>query len=185
MITSHEIEKELLENQRKEELIEAINYFSFKYPMYKFITEESVKKICDKYGLIYGSISKYIGEVPEKNLQHMEEFKISEIDCAYLEGGWTFGRECFVNYEQYKRNEEYRMNGHHHIMSWYTKAGLEICANVENFNTERSEIKNKKLIVKDPIVLQPVMYKNTKHYLVVTAWGKEGEDVDVINPINN
>ena len=47
-----------IENLKKENVIEAINYFSIKYPQYKFITEESVKKICEKYGLIYGEVSK-------------------------------------------------------------------------------------------------------------------------------
>ncbi len=69
-----------VENEEKKTIIEAINYFSFKYPNYKFITEDSVKKICAKYNLVYGEISKYIGTVPDKNLNHIENFKINEVD---------------------------------------------------------------------------------------------------------
>lgn len=68
------------DNDKKQSLIEAINYFSMKYPNYKFITEDSVKKICAKYGLIYGEIGRYIGTVPDKNLKHIEEFNVFEED---------------------------------------------------------------------------------------------------------
>jgi hypothetical protein len=71
------------ENQAKNNLTEAINYFSFKYPHYKFITEDSVKKICQKWNLIYGTIDNYIGNVPDKNLKHIEDFKIDETDDCY------------------------------------------------------------------------------------------------------
>ena len=36
------------DNEAKKTLIEAINYFSFKYPNYKFITEKSVEKISER-----------------------------------------------------------------------------------------------------------------------------------------
>lgn len=73
------------ENSKKDALVQAINYFSFKYPQYKFITEDSVKKICAKYNLIYGAIDKYIGTVPDKNLKQMEEFKIHFDDVCWIE----------------------------------------------------------------------------------------------------
>lgn len=71
------------ENSKKDALVKAINYFSFKYPQYKFITEDSVKKICAKYNLIYGAIDKYIGTVPDKNLKQMENFKIHSDDICW------------------------------------------------------------------------------------------------------
>jgi hypothetical protein len=91
-----EAEKEILRlenlkrgNEEKKTLTEAINYFSFKYPNYKFITEESVRKICKKYNLVYGEISRYIGTVPDKNLKHIEGFKVLEDD------------ECFITEDSY------------------------------------------------------------------------------------
>lgn len=72
------------ENTIKDNLREAINYFSFKYPQYKFITEESVRKICEKYNLVYSEVSNYVGEVPDANLEHIENFKIDEADECYL-----------------------------------------------------------------------------------------------------
>lgn len=79
------------ENEKKKNLIEAINYFSMKYPNYKFITEQSVLKICEKYNLVYGAIDKYIGTVPDKNLKHIEDFKVLEEDECLMEGIRYFG----------------------------------------------------------------------------------------------
>lgn len=72
-----------LENHVKDELIQAINYFSIKYPFYKFITEESVLKICEKYNLIYGDVELYKENVPVKNIMDIDKFKISDEDRVY------------------------------------------------------------------------------------------------------
>ncbi len=40
---------------------------------------------------------------------------------------------------------------------------------------------NKKIVVPDPVILQPVK----GGYLIVTAWGDEASDPDIINPIHN
>jgi hypothetical protein len=69
-----------LENENRKLLARAINHFQHKYPSYKFITEESVKRICEKYGLVYGSCDRYTGDIPEVNLKKMEEFKIKQED---------------------------------------------------------------------------------------------------------
>jgi len=68
------------ENRKKHQLATVIEYFSVKYPTYKFITEESVKKICGKYGLVYGEVSRYRGTVPAENLAHIEQFKLNPED---------------------------------------------------------------------------------------------------------
>src|SRR5690606_29049815 len=72
-----EFKKSTLENENeyKLELREAITYFSQKYP-YKFITEESIQKICNKYNLLFGSSNIYVGGIPDKNVNHIKNFKI-------------------------------------------------------------------------------------------------------------
>lgn len=74
------LEKIKTENENKLILIEAIDYFSFTYPNYKFITDESIEKICNKYKLRFDYVDNFKGEVPETNLKHIEEFKIKESD---------------------------------------------------------------------------------------------------------
>lgn len=191
------------ENNNKKELIEAINYFSFKYPQYKFITEDSVKSICFKYGLIYGEVSKYIGTVPDKNLKHIEEFKISDEDKAYynitthpLIYNIRPDKRLVFYPKRYFEDRKKLVDGTFEPI--YTKnsslydnrysckeAPLEIAATIKDFDTKNMRIENHKLVEdpidKDPVVLQPVMFNDKKYYLIVTAWGDEASDELIIN----
>jgi hypothetical protein len=181
------------ENIQKDVLLKAINYFSFKYPQYKFITEDSVLKLCRKYNLIYSEITNYIGTVPDKNLGHIEKFSVKEEDKPYKVYEYYHSRltnVSFISEKEYLHNKQRRKNGR----DWgfkdkvYEKAPLEIVAPKKDFNTEGMELKNFKLtekIVEDPIVLQPVMYGGKKYYLIVTAWGEEASDSLVVNHLNN
>jgi hypothetical protein len=177
------------ENISKQNLIEAINYFSFKYPNYKFITEESVKKISAKYNLVYGSVDNYIGTVPDVNLKHMENFKISEDDECYLFvrriNGFLLGKS-YLSYETYKKMEYHGQNIPSHIYEDITlkKCHLEIVAPLKDFNISGMEVKDyaiSKIEIPDPIVLKPVYFNHIKYYLIVTAWGLEASDELVVN----
>lgn len=176
-----------VENNRKESLVKTINYFTDKYPLYKFITESSVKRICEKYGLIYGPVNKFIAEVPQKNLEEIAKFKIQSEDMCYIEE--THYRRsnspttrivgAYKYTHQYSDDENFRYN--------YYPMSLEIAAPKSNFDMLNMEVRNFKLTetikkeIPDPIVLQPVFYNGTKHYLIVTAWGTEASDSEVIN----
>lgn len=92
-------------NTEKENLIEAINYFSLKYPQYKFITEASVKKICQKYGLIYGEVSLYKGEVPDKNLAEIEKFSVKEEDFVFEQQEDFRNSFTFMGRQEYRRSK--------------------------------------------------------------------------------
>lgn len=201
-----EAEKEIIrldnlkkENKDKKDLIDAINYFSFKYPNYKFITEESVKKICAKYGLIYGEISRYTGTVPNKNLKQMEEFKVLEDDECFIEedfhfwdGGWSSMRKKFKSFATWKQEKELEKTYPELRMRYSDssvrrvnmKCPLEIAAPVKDFNMEGVEVKDfkiSKIEIPDPVVLKPVFFNGQKHYLIVTAWGIEASDELVVN----
>lgn len=187
------------ENNEKQELVDAINYFSQKYPLYKFITEESVKKICEKYGLVYGDVSLYTGTVPDKNLSQIENFTVEDDDYAYCytrygsvwgSSSWRRGTKYFCSKKNLKKQ---LINQDVDDSEWIDsikyseyKAPFEIAAPVSDFNMEDMEvsdfkIREKVVEIPDPVVLQPVMYNNTKHYLIVTAWGDEAEDELVMN----
>lgn len=195
-----EAEKELLrlskikeENTIKKEIHEAIEYFSNKYPLYKFITEESVKKICEKYNLIYGDVKYFKGNVPEKNLKKIEEFKIDKHDACYFKftRHWMSSRND--NFEIMDFNNYFRTKKEVDDLSFkisiYTTTDicpLEIAASPSDFNLDKMEIKDfkiekKEIKIPDPIVLNPVFFKNKKHYLIVTAWGPESSDELVVN----
>ena len=198
------------ENKHKESLKEAIEYFSFKYPNYKFITEESIVKICKRYGLIYGSIDKYIGAVPDANLKHIEDFKIDEGDRCIerkLERSWTINTHIsYISVADYKKNiekeNEKNYNENDNSFRLYTTPieirlsmpdeierfnvmPLYIAAPIDDFDTNKMDVNEFKLKdmpkIPDPVVLNPVCFKNKLYYLVVTAWGDEASDEIVVN----
>jgi len=194
----------IVENREKKELREMINYFSMKYPFYKFITEESVLKICQKYNLIYGEVERYLGEVPDKNLEAIEKFKIEESDMAFIERhqrSWDRGswKKTFMRVDKWKVSQYNWKEKRDDIRSGddkyeYARCSLEIAAPQSDFNMNNMEVKDFKIVEKkkeipDPVVLQPVVYGDTwnmkKAYLIVTAWGDEASDPDVLNHIMN
>jgi len=193
------LEKLSNENQSKKTLTEAINYFSFKYPNYKFITEESVKKICEKYNLIYGAIDRYIGSVPDKNLKHIEDFKVNKNDECFLYEKKIFGfgmremsmQKNLITFDEHKNrkdieNDHYKRNmlHDHRVRVINMKLPLEIAAPLKDFNMDEMEVKDFKLSkieIPDPVVLKPVLFNGKKHYLIVTAWGIEASDSLVVN----
>lgn len=192
------------DNEDKKTLIEAINYFSFKYPNYKFITEESVKKICEKYNLVYGAIDKYVGTVPDKNLKHIEDFKVLEDDECFIHeelytagmflGGERSIRKEYLPFDKFKsmltrKSELSNLRSFSmYIREIDMKCPLEIAAPIKDFNMEGREVKDykiSKIEIPDPIVLKPVIFNKQKHYLIVTAWGIEAGDEIVVNANHN
>ena len=163
-------------------LVEKIAYYKAKYPLYKFITEKEVVRICGKYGLIYGDVSRYKGFVPDKNLADIERFRIEEDDMAknledwYLEswGALSFGSLLAGSPSAIKEESAKAPR----------KPRFEIAAPLGDFDTSGMELKNLKLTAKpvpDPVVLCRVK----EGYLIVTAWGDEASDPLVQNEINN
>ena len=189
------------ENKEKQELYEAIDYFSLKYPLYKFITEESVNKICNKYGLIYSTVDKYIGSVPDKNLKQMEEFKIKEEDeCyqyEYIETRPYSNNKMEIKYgeavslrKEFDNRRDKTDRYSDYMVSNFKASPLLIAAPKTDFIIERNqEVKDNQIVNKiqipDPIVLKSVIYKMKRYFLVVTAWGLEAGDEDVVNHMFN
>lgn len=177
-------------NETKKDLLNAIEYFSFKYPNYKFITEESVKKICKKYNLCYGSVNNYIGDVPDKNLKHIEDFKIDVLDLCFE----VHDRLYDIIYMSYNVYEKFILDNFNDFFHTFKKniekysSYLEIVAPPKDFDMKGKQVKEYKISeieYPDPIVLKPVIFNEKKHYLIVTAWGIEAGDELVVNPRDN
>jgi len=179
-----------INNQKKAEA-SACNYFSMKYPHYKFITEDSIKKICEKYNLVYSEVSNYIGDVPEKNLIEIEEFSIKEEDVAFGElwnrtysrvGSKKFHEDADKEQKQQWIDQALDPNDIAHPV--WNKIPLHIAAPVKDFDTSGNvQIQDGRLTVTplDPVVFQPVTHDNGLFYLIMTAWGEEASDELVVN----
>lgn len=174
------------EKHRANELRKLIQCFAIKYPQYKLITPESVQKLCDKYDLHCGVVHQYIGSVPDKNLADIERFKIDEDDILYLEFYSTFGSRNIenlsdligrsINYANKSTYDRWLSDMQRFRLGRVVyKCPMFICAPKQDFKLpEKSKIP-------DPIVLQPVVFDRKCLFLIVTAWGAEASDPDVVN----
>lgn len=155
-----------------------VGYYSSRYPNNKFITEDQVKAICFKYNLVCGEVSRYKGFVPVKNLIQIEQFRLKDGDGLKVysvgiyqewagrvedDGGAAAEKWRFI-YEKRKMAEP-----------------MQICAPVKDMDLSGMTIEDgyrvQKIHVPDPVVLQPVK----GGYLILTAWGDEASDENVVN----
>lgn len=86
--TATESQEIILSKKQSKELADKVEYFRTFYPEYKFITEEMVKAICQKYGLLCAEVEHYIGEVPDKNILEIQNFKLRDEDSNKISYGW-------------------------------------------------------------------------------------------------
>ena len=72
---SKELNKKI---QITKEQADLIREYKQLYPFQKFLTEEELDRICQKYGLIYAPVGNYIEDVPQKNLNEIANAKALE-----------------------------------------------------------------------------------------------------------
>lgn len=192
------VEANVLEKKKieSEVLAAQIKYFQQWYPFNKFITKKEVESICKKYGLVFGDVEYFIGDVPEKNLFEIESFKLRQEDHIKYACGYY---KHLSHYGMYPCDKEdvgsrygcimYSKGGGRFFMSvnegekdYYEKPTFKICASIKDFNTKYMTVSDGyKLEIDDPIVLQPVQ----GGYLIVSKWGLEASDEIVVNSIDN
>lgn len=176
--------------------IELFKKYSEKYPLYKFITDGMVEDICEKYGLFLGSSEMYISDIPDKNIQEIENFltaKIDKEDLIYsVHQSSVFGSETISwNYDEVEEYHRRKSNPHYRhyvgLTSYYVKDSnkfFNIVAPLKDFDLTDKVLDGrtiKDIVKDDPIVLKKVV----GGYLVVTAWGLEASDPNVMNPKMN
>lgn len=181
------------EKQYASHINKVVDYYSVYYPHHKFITEQMVKDICLKYGLVGAVARYYIGDIPEKNLSDIERFKLRDEDkVLYTVHEWTASsanRTWSEGRGYYRKTPLSWGSERVYISDENIKEVLEqpefiICAPIKDFDTKHMRLEDGyKLVleVPDPIVLQPVK----DGFLIITKWGLEASDPIVINPISN
>lgn len=163
------------------EIADLVMYYRVNYPNNKFITEEQVKHICEKYGLVFGETTMYKGFVPENKLVLIEKFSAKDKDVKKIvcskNIGWSGlkigdlvndgGRDARLYKSIFK---EVAIND-----------SLKICAPLKDMDIpDTKHLVGYKIMDKpipDPVVLQPVK----GGYLVVACWGDEASDEIVVN----
>lgn len=194
---------------KTKEIADVVEHFKINYPLNKFITEEQVKAICKKYGLVCAPTTMYKGFVPEKNLTAIERFKIKKEDAGLNTSNGLFFANAEIRqfggyYHIFKITEK-----SNHIYSFQSENGVDfyssdrkdifglssigdqrfsieptallICAPLRDMEIppthSKGDYKIERVYIPDPVVLHPV--KNG--YLIVTAWGDEASDENVVN----
>jgi hypothetical protein len=146
----------------------------------------SINRICTKYGLKHGEVYLYEGEVPDKNLSEIENAKIDEKDRVYSANSEYSSGKTFMSKKEY---DEYRNSNHSYprYYGWDT-LGFIIAAPRKDFRASAHEVDNQ-IIEKpaplDPIVMMPVIFMKKVFYLIISAWGDEASDPDVVNKTFN
>lgn len=158
---------------KSQQLVRLIEEYHIVYPNYKFITEDVVNKICEKYSLVFSFVDNYIGDIPEKNIKEIEYFVRQydiQIDkpAKFSDGMITFS---LVSWFSDPVGDEFREP---------TQKKFKIVAPEKDFNTQNKTRKGYELI-NDPIVLWPVK----GGYLIISKWGLESQDESLVNEINN
>lgn len=157
-----------------------ILYFQTAYPKYKYITEDSISKICAKYGLVFGESGQYKGDIPTKNLLEIADFDMNNIkpgDRRY-ENSWgeIVGRLAFLSSINRKLTDDDYQS--HPVSSF------KICAPIKDMDISGHTLKDGYKLernIPDPVVLFPVR----SGYLIISAWGDEASDEIIVNQKNN
>lgn len=172
--------------KKAKDVADALAEASQKYPQYKFLTKKSAEKICEKYNLYIGDIHQYMGFVPEKNLKDIENFYNTNNPLAILYSYSSYsgmGRDVEVTKEEY--NKYRKESSAHSGYANESKRYLKIAAPAKDMDTHGYKLKGREFVKEDPIVMAPVKVNNVDLMCVVTAWGDEASDPEVVNEKNN
>lgn len=166
---------------RSREDAELIEYYKMAYPFLKFLTVSELERICKKYGLVYAESSRYIKDIPEKNIRDIEQSQPLKYKDAPPQN-WQFfdswpsnpfrmemplfslGRD-FVSRKDIMPQEPETI-----------ESPLSICAPKSHFNLDGTRQKGVGFFeVKDPIVFRYVR----GGVQIITKWGLEAEDPEL------
>jgi hypothetical protein len=166
----------------------ALEYIKIGMP-YRFITEEGIKRVCEKYGLLFGNTRRYLGDIPDKNLEDIQTFKklykrnlsrknsddlFLSMESSLLSAGSV--PSIFNPFSGSRLREQ--MDG---LATMMRMEEFMIAAPAEMMKHDPDEIKDNHILVDDPIVFKKVK----GGYLIVTAWGKEAYDPEITNHHHN
>lgn len=186
-----EYKKYLITQKKIEEAdnkIKAINSLKNKFPFNKIIDHETVIKICKKYNLVMGQNSLFKGFIPEKNLKEVANFKKSyeSLITFYYRSHVFTGNVTQITKDEYLKNKDSKSFSY----EWKSyQKDLMIVAPVEDMIMNGKMVKDFLIQdlppVPDPVVLMPMTENDIQFYCVISKWGTEASDPDLMNPNMN
>jgi hypothetical protein len=168
------------ENNYRATTKEAFEYYSTKYPNNVFMTVENVKSLVKKYDLELSTPEKYIGDIPDKNLNEILNFKLDDCEVVYKHDKY-YSHQKLLDLKYKIKQEEYGFSTYNQYtgLNRFIRQDIEIIATKNLFN---KNIPSK--FVDDPIVLQKCWFKDYVYYLIISKWGNESS-IDNLNYKNN
>lgn len=169
---------------RLAQVAKVISKYAVSHPNNKVITGSEAHRICTKYNLAFRPASDYKGEIPEKNLTEIENFRAPDSlqGIYYTYQSSSGSHDCFLRNESLDYELGFFFSAYdgskYQEKSGAAQTALQICAPVKDIKLrpyEKIDEKTGQIVPKDPIVLFPV---ENNCYLIVTAWGEEAKEVN-------
>ncbi len=183
-IYSDVIKHKNLLKDKANSISEDVSFYSEIYPFHKFIYYSQLIPICEKYNLVLGSVEFYKGEIPNKNSEEIIAFDYKKCNKRIsLNNNKPLFLQSNNNGYLYKDNL-YICAPKTDFIKGLTQVGVEV------FKGEYTKISLKSYLTpmpKDPIVLLPVFTKLLKQigFIVISKWGLEADDVELMVGLNN
>lgn len=210
-------EKKQTASIKSKEMAERVMYYKRQYPFLKFLTEDKLDEICDKYGLIYAPVVRYKKDVPKKNLEEISSVqKLSDKD-AYdvfyvmeranrdfntqntkenIDRVKSFKFQNNPTSDKYSAIREFENKDDINFLylddctfTEFNQSGLFIGAPKSHFNTKglsshKKGFFNTSIVKKE--VKDPIVFRYVKGGIqVLSKWGDEAEDAELVNEILN
>lgn len=148
--------------------------YRMKFPNYKFITQEQLDELCLKYDLSCRLTHDFIGDIPDKNVADMARFKEEISRSKHKKEVGEIYRIAAPKKEFRQQNDWAIPNVQFINGRWVAEFNSPGGFSGVGSGGMQSFLR---FLIDDPIVLAPV-----KHgFLIVTAWGDEANDPDVLN----
>jgi len=199
-------ETQALRHEKNEAAIiaKAIREIQIHYPAHKIITKSEMKDICAKYGLVYGEVRYYTGNIPKDKAEEILDFCVGQVEISRKKviANVTDFEADMLNYKMRNNipipTSKYRVFPTAIPNKNYGDQGvdmsdvkLDICAQPEMFDMDKANLEivegELTLIDKDPVVLAKMrhfpMYDEMQRvtnykeelYLIVSKWGAEAD----------
>jgi len=165
----------------------------------KFIIEPQLERICEKYDLYVRSLRFFLGDIPEKNIKDLMNFKIDLYDIYEKDRNNAISEYIHKNSVFNPYNGIDLMNKSPifvtldelanivNISNYLEIAAVKILFSIDAFTQSFDRIVNKKeLEAKSIVEMDPIILFKTNHgRLIITAWGDEANDELVANQNTN